>query len=90
MNMDQMNDLLKRLDEHLAETLQSESPEKRELFRALAPMAIEGLSPIVYQGGSAGVAASRLIFEVIGLIGKGQKSTLPSKDPTTQPTELSA
>lgn len=90
MNMDQMNDLLKRLDEYLSETLQSENPEKRELFRALAPMAIQGLSPIVFQGGSAGVAASRLIFEVIGLIGKGQKSMPASKESIAQPAELSA
>jgi hypothetical protein len=81
MNPDQMNDLQKRLDDYLSESLQSETPEKRDLFRALAPMAIQGLYPIVFQGGSAGVSAARLIFEVVGLIGKGQKSTATSKDP---------
>jgi len=82
MNEDQMTELLKRLDGYLAESLQSESPEKRELFTALAPMAIQGLYPIVFQGGSAGVSASRLIFEVVGLIGKGQKPPPALKDPT--------
>jgi hypothetical protein len=82
MNPDPMDELLKRLDEYLSESLQSESPEKRELFRALAPMAIQSLYPIALQGGSAGVAASRLIFEVVGLIGKGQKQPPASKDPT--------
>lgn len=80
MTTDQMNELLKLLDAHLDEALQSESPQKRALFKALAPMAIEGLNPIVLQGGSAGVAASRLLFDVIGLIGKGQKAGPAGKD----------
>lgn len=80
MNADDMNETLKLLDEHLSESLQSESPQKRALLRKLAPMAIQGLYPTVLRGDSAGVAASRLLFEVLGLIGKGQKSSLPPKD----------
>lgn len=85
MNVDlnaQIEDLHKRLDDYLSEALQSESPEKRDLFRALAPMAIQGLYPTLLQGGSTGVSAARLIFEVLGLIGKGQKSTATSKEPS--------
>jgi hypothetical protein len=41
---------------------------------------LKALGPIAIQGGSAGIAASRLIFEVAGLIGKGQKSAPLSKD----------
>jgi hypothetical protein len=80
MYVDEMNETLKLLDQYLSESLHSESPEKRALLKALAPMAIRGLYPAVMRGDSAGVAASRLLFEILGLIGKGQKSAPPTKD----------
>jgi hypothetical protein len=83
MNKEQIDTVVKLLDEHLSEALQSESPQKRALLRALAPMAVEGLNPLYMHSESARVAASRLLFEVVGLIGKGQKSAPPTKDSST-------
>ena len=81
MDTDQIKELLKLLDEYLSEAHESESPQKRALMKALAPLAVEGLNPLYMHSESARVAASRLLFEVIGLIGKGQKSGSASKAP---------
>lgn len=81
MTTDDMKAVLKLLDEYLAESLEIETPQKSAFLKALAPMAIEGLDLVVMQSGSAGVAARRLLFEVLGLVGKGQKPPPPSKDP---------
>ena len=82
MDKNQTEELLKLLNECLAEAHQSESPQRLALLKALAPMAVSGLDFAAMQPGSAGVAARRLLFEVLGLVGKGQKSTPASKDPT--------
>jgi hypothetical protein len=80
MNTDHPDERLKLINDYLSEALQSDSPKKRALLKALAPWAVEGLNPMYMRSETARVAASRLLFEVIGLIGKGQKSAPTPKD----------
>jgi hypothetical protein len=80
MTKEQLDEIKKLLNEYLSEELASETPKKRALLTALAPMGFEALYPPVMQGGASGVAASKLIFEVVGLIGRGQKTAHTSKD----------
>ena len=83
MTTEQMDEIQKLVNDYISEELASETPKKRALLTALAPMGFQALYPSVMQGGASGVAASRLIFEVIGLIGKGQRSAQLPKDKTS-------
>lgn len=71
--MNETTELHKLFDDYLSEALQGESPRKQALLKALVPMAMDGLQANMFQGGSASVAAIRLVFEIMGLPAKGQK-----------------